>query len=465
MEGVKVVKRRKAKYGINSVVAILFFIGLLGLVNFISNRHHVRADLTQSGLFSLADQTVKVLKGLDKEVVAYAFFQVPDRRLEDLLEEFKMKSEKFSFDFIDPDREPEIAKAYDVKRYGTVVVKSGENEEQVFDVTEEKLTNAILKVSREEKKKVYFLEGHGERDLENIERDGYNAAKKALENENYDIGTLILAREKAIPEDCSALIIASPRVAPLENEIDLIERYLKSGGSALFMLDPSPAIGLEGFLSDWGVDVGDDIVVDVSGVGRLFGAGPTIPLVSDYPSHRITNEFNVMTFFPLTRSIRPRDEKGKGAKVQTILRTSARSWAEKNYGEKPFRLNEDVDLKGPVSIAVALTEEFHSEADTLGGKGEESIENKKRTARMVVFGDADFACNSYFSVSGNSDLFLNVVNWLAEEEDLISIRPKQREDRRVSMTAAQSRYVFYLTVIALPLIVLAVGITVKVKRR
>jgi len=459
----KLVKQRKTKFGINTIIAILLFIGIMAFINYVSDRHHLRIDLTQTGMFSLADQSAKVLKGLDSEVMVYAFFQSPDRRLRDLLDEFKIKSDKFNFKFVDPDREPELAKAYEIRQYGIVVVKSGENMEQVTDVNEEKLTNAVLKVSRKDRKKVYFLTGHGEREIENIEREGYNGAKQALENENYDIGTIMLAREGSIPEDCAALIVASPKIAPLENEIELIEQYMKGGGSVLLMLDPAQKSGLEGFLADWDVEVGDDIVVDISGVGRLFGAGPTIPLVSDYPSHKITDEFNLMTFFPLTRSVKPATQGGDGLEIQTIIRTTARSWAERNYEQEPFRLDEEIDLKGPISIAIALKKEFAAETDTLEGDG--LIESEKNSARMVVFGDADFACNSYFSVSGNKDLFLNVVNWLAEEEDMISIRPRQMEDRRVSMTAAQSRNVFYLTVIALPLLLLVVGITVKVKRK
>ncbi len=459
--------KRKTMYGINTFVAIVLFIGILSIVNYLSERHNIRADLTESDFFSLADQTVKVLKGLERDVWVYAFFKDPDTsgeetRLRDLLEEYDVRSEKFHYEFIDPDKKPERAKAYDIKQYRTVVIVSGENEEQILDVNEEKLTNAILKVSREERKKIYFLEGHGERDIENIDREGYNTAKIALEEESYDIAKILLAREERIPADCAALIIASPKVDLLTNEVEMIEGYLQSGGSVLFMLDPSPGIGMESFLSKWGIEVGNDVVVDVSGMGRLFGAGPTIPLVSDYLSHSITEDFNVMTFFPLARSVTPGKQED-GASAQILLRTTARSWAERNYQEEPFKPNEDVDLMGPVSLAVAVTKEIETEADSLAD--EEVPEGEKVAARIVVFGDADFACNSYFTGQGNSDLFLNVVNWLAEEEDLISIRPKVRSDRRVTMTSSQSKYVFYLTVFAMPLLVLAAGIVVKIRRR
>ena len=454
--------RRKTKHGLNTLIAILLFIGVLALVNFLSNRHHLRHDLTETGIFSLADQTVKILEGLDREVAVYAFFQVPDHRLEDLLNEYKLVSGRFQFEFIDPDQEPERAKAYDIRQYGTVVVKSGESEEQLTDVTEEKLTNAILKVSRDQKKVIYFLQGHDERDIENIERDGYNAAKKALEEENYSVSPLMLAGENEIPGDCAALVVASPRVAPFEDELEKIGRYLEGGGSLLFLLDPYPAVGLETFLGRWGVKVGDDVVVDASGVGRLFGAGPTIPLVSDYPSHAITKDFNVMTFFPLARSVSTQKPESGGPSPQAILKTSNRSWAESNYRAKPFQLDKD-DIKGPVTIAVAMTKTIGAEKDTVPAG--ETPEEKSQSARMVVVGDSDFACNSYFSASGNSDLFLNVMNWLAEEEDLISIRPKTPDDRRVTMTAAQSRYVFYLAVIVMPLIVVIAGVIVKIRRR
>jgi len=455
--------RRIAKYGANSAVSILLVVGILGLVNFISNRHHLRSDLTESGRFSLADQTVKVLKGLNRDVMVHAFFQTPDRRLEDLLDEYKLKSGKFNFDFIDPDRKPAMAKTYDVKKYGAVVVTSGTNVETIFDVDEEKMTNAILKVSQDKKKVVYFLTGHDERDIDNIDRLGYNAAKKALEDENYEVKKIQLASDKDIPKDCKALMIVSPRVGLFPNEVEKIEKYLDSGGSVLILLDPKPGIGMESFLSKWGINVGDDIVVDVSGVGRLFGAGPTIPLVSDYPSHEITKDFHVMTFFPLARSVTPAKKHESSVRAQTILRTNARSWAEKDYTKKSFKLDEGVDVKGPVSIAVALTKEIKDEADH--SKGETAADTEKKSARLVVFGDSDFACNSYFSVSGNSDLFLNTVNWLAEEENLISIRPKEKEDRRVTMTQAQTRVVKYFTLVAMPLIVVIAGIVVRIRRR
>ncbi len=456
--------KRKTKYGLNTAVAILLFVGIIGIVNFLADRHHLRSDLTYSRIFSLADQTDKILEGLDREVKVYAFYQIEDPRLEDLLNEYSLKSDKFQYEFVDPDKKPELAKAYDVNKYGTVIVKSGDNQETLFDVTEEKLTNALLKVSREERKKICFLTGHDERDIENIDRDGYNAAKKALEEENYEIGTVTLAREgEEVPEDCAALVVASPKVDLLEPEVAKIGSYMAKGGSVLMMLDPAPGVGLKEFMASWGVDVGDDIVVDVSGVGRLFGAGPTIPLVTDYLPHRITDDFKVMTFFPLTRSITPSGEKEGKRKVETLLQTTTRSWAEKNYQEEQFKLDKDVDVRGPVPIAVVVTDEIGP-----GDVGPDALEKgggEKNTARMVVFGDSDFACNSYFSVSGNSDLFLNVVNWLAEEEDLISIRPKAREDRRVTMTAAQSRAVFYLTVFAMPLLVVVAGIVVKLRRK
>ena len=169
-----------------------------------------------------------------------------------------------------------------------------------------------------------------------------------------------------------------------------------------------------------------------------------------------------MTFLPMARSVTPKKAEGTGPIARTILRTTARSWAERDYKQEPFKPDKDVDLMGPVSLAVAVTKEVEAEGDSLGAA---EASDGKKTARMVVFGDSDFACNSYFTGQGNDDLFLNTINWLAEEEDLISIRPKVREDRRVTMTEAQTKYVFYLTVFAMPLLVLGAGVVVRIKRR
>ena len=252
-----------------------------------------------------------------------------------------------------------------------------------------------------------------------------------------------------MPDDASVLVMDGPTSEPFPNELELVDGFLNKGGSVAIFLDPPPAASLSEFMKKWSIDVGNNIVVDASGVGRLFGAGPSIPLVTKYSRHKITERFNVMTFFPLVRSVTPAKEPANGLTVSSLFESNDRSWGETDTKSNEVSFDEKKDLKGPVSLAVVATKDLP--------------ENKK--ARLVVFGDSDFASNSAFGLQGNGNLFLNTVSWLAQDESFISIRTKNPEDRRLTLTEAQGRLVSYVTLLFLPVGVLAAGISVWMKRR
>jgi ABC-type uncharacterized transport system involved in gliding motility auxiliary subunit len=369
----------------------------------------------------------------------------------DLLKSYRALSSRFRYEFVDPDKKPAVAKRYGITAYNTTVLECGENVERVTTQLEQDVTNALIKVTRDTKKVVYFLEGHGEANTDEAsEQTGYSRAKKAIENENYTVQKLNLAVKKSIPEDCAICIVAGPQKAFFPSELDSIRKYLDRGGKAFFLLDPDPSWGAADFLASYGIKVGNDAVLDVSGMGQLFGMGPAVPLVSTYESHPITSRFRVMTFFPYVRSVTASDSPPPEVQVQSLLKTSESSWAESSIRElerKVARFNQGQDLMGPVSIGVVATQEK---------------EGKK--SRLVAIGDSDFSNNAYFGVQGNGDLFMNVVSWLAEEEDLISIRAKSPEDRRVFLTAQQSRLIMILTVILMPVAALAGGAFVYARR-
>jgi ABC-type uncharacterized transport system involved in gliding motility auxiliary subunit len=449
--------KRSTKFGANALAMVLIVLGLLILVNFLGARHHHRFDTTAGHRFSLSDHTVKFLRGLNKDVIITAFFQGENKVLADLLSEYAYRNEQVSFRFVDPDEEPGTAKSYEITRYGTIVVESGDKEERIETILEQDLTNAILKVTREGKKIIYALTGHGEKDINSQDPTGFSSVKEALENENYEVKELILATHEEVPQDCSVLLVAGPQKEPLPGEWESVEVYLEGGGKLLVMVDPTPAADLSGFLARYGLDVGQNLVIDASGVGRLFGTGPAMPLVSSYEAHVITEDFNIMTFFPMTRSITPNSAPPEGLKVQSLLKTGRSSWGETELLDDKVEFDRDKDLEGPVTIA-AVVDEVEKEVAT------DATAARAKT-RLVVFGDSDFASNAYFQFSGNGDLFMNAISWLAEEEDLISIRPKDLEDRMVTLTARQSRMIFYISVILMPLAVLALGTVVWIRRR
>ena len=453
---------RSVKFGSNAVLMTLIILGILILVNFVSGRHSFRADTTAAKQFSLADQTKKILKSLKKEVRVTSFFKTGEQyQMEELLKEYSHYAGRLKYELIDPDKRPAVAKQYGIKAYGTTVVESAGKEENITGTTEQDLTNAVIKVTREGVKKICFTTGHGERSIENSEGEGLSDAKKSIQNENYQVEEILLAEKQQVPEDCSVLVISGPQSEFLPNEADMVNAFLNKGGKAFFMLDPAPGAGYADFLKKWGFNVGDNTVVDASGIGALFGAGPAMPIVSQYERHAITDGFRVMTFYSFVRSVAPADNPPSGITVQSLGETSPRSWGETQIVSGTVRYDEGKDLKGPISIAAVAEKEISATPK----EGEDISQAKKLKTRIVVFGDSDFASNAFFKVQGNGNLFMNALSWLAEEEDLISVRPHDPEDRRVNLTQRQSRMILYFGVILLPLVVLGAGIGEYVRRR
>lgn len=442
---------RSVRYGGNALLMALFVLLILGGLNFIANRHTYRLDFTAGKQFTLSDQTKNVLKNLKKDVQVTAFIQNENQGgMESQFKSYRSLSSRFHYEFVDPDKKPAMAKQYGISSYNTTVLECGGNAERITALQEQDITNALIKVTRDSKKIVYFLEGHGEPDIDDSERGGYSSAKKAVENENYSIQKFNLAVKKSVPQDCAILIVNGPQKALFASELDSIGAYLDRGGKAFFMVDPDIS-GFENFFEKWGVRIGNDAVVDASGMGQLFGMGPAVPLVSRYESHPITRKFRPMTFFPFARSITPMEKQPVGVSVQSLLKTSGDSWGETDLKlmktKNMVKFDKKRDLQGPVSLGVVINKE-----------------NTGKKSRLVVFGDSDFANNSYFNTQGNGDLFMNTVSWLAEEEDLISIRAKSPEDRRVFLTAQQSRVAFGVTMILMPLLAIGAGLFITVRR-
>jgi ABC-type uncharacterized transport system involved in gliding motility auxiliary subunit len=459
--------RRSTRYGLNALVMILLIFGVIALVEAVSYRHNWRLDLTENKRNTLSPQTVKVLRELKLPVKATAFFR-PDqpgkRTAEDLLKQYAAQSDgKFSWEVVDADRNPLQAKRYGVETYGTVVleaaVKEGQvKEEKVTDAEEEKLTNGLIRVTREGKRIVYFLKGHGEKDPANREKTGLSEVKAAIEKLNYEVKDLLLARETKLPDDAAIVVIAGPQKDLLPNEVDALSGYIARAGKVFFMVDPFQAPGLNPLLEKYGLGLGNDVIIDVNPQGRLLGAGPEVPVVGDYLSHPITRDFRYATLFPVARTVTVKDKPPQGVSAQALARTSAESWAETNQEEiRTGQVKPDPgEARGPLTVAaVATVDAKDLPEDRKGAK-----------ARVVVVGDSDFASNGFVNLSGNKDLFLNTLSWLAEEENLIAIRPKEARNTPVFLTAAQGQVLFYVPVVLIPLAMVIGGVySVARKRR
>ena len=468
--------QRSTRHGLNLVLMTLIVLGIIGFVQVIATKRNIRYDLTENKRYSLSPQSQQLLRTLPGKVTILCFYTENHRSkpaMEELMKEYKYYGDQFEYQFIDPDRNPAQAKQYEVKYDGTAVVIYQDKTESVLSTNEEEITNAIIKVTRKKSRSIYFATGHGEGGINNTAQDGYSLARKALENQAYQLKEILLMREKEIPADCDLLVVSGPQTELFDEEIELITQFIDQGGKALFLLDPFTASKLSQALERYGFEIGNDVAVDR--FSRIMGGDYLIPIVTKYYNHDITRGFNIMSFFPLARSVKVKSSPGEGITASLLAETSPDSWGETDRaalerGEAKY--DEGKDLQGPVPICaasiidvdkVAPKEEAPSPAEKREEEEEPATSEKK--ARVVVFGDSEFANNTYFSQQGNGDFFLNAVNWLAQEETLISIRPRSPKFTPLTLTASQGRVVFWLPVVLLPGLVIAIGSYIIINRR
>jgi ABC-type uncharacterized transport system involved in gliding motility auxiliary subunit len=465
---------RQARFGTLAAASIAVVLAIIVAINYIGSRHNRRWDLTAAKQFSLSDQTRKVVADL-KEPVRIKVFALSNEfeRFRDRLDEYTYAGKQVSVEYIDPEKKPALAQQYGITTSGTVVFEYKGRTEKATSDSEQDLTNALIKVVQGRQPKVYFVQGHGEKDTVSAERSGYNGINTALTSSNFATDKLVLAQQGAVPADADVVIVAGPKTDFLQPEIDFLRAYLARGGKVMLMLDPvikadQPQLTLlQNLAKDWGMNVGNDVVLDVSGMGQLIGTDESVPVAATYPPHPITENFRLLTAYPLTRSVSPVEGGVNGHTAQSIVETSQRSWAETNLkgltSGQPAK-QDDGDKPGPVSLAAAVSAPLAEPAPKPDQKPPDPSERKPET-RLVVFGDSDFASNAALGVQGNRDLFLNAVNWLAQQENLIAIRPHDPEDRRVTMTADQATRVFYLTVLIVPGLILLAGVQTWSRRR
>lgn len=482
---------RQARYGANVAISLIGFIGIAVIVNIIVSQKFDRsADWTSDKLYTLSDQTKNILRGLDRKVNVLAFFSnsADDARMQnqlafgrDMLGRYARESDKLEVKFIDPIADPSASEMYDIQFDGTVVFESGQKREQVRIVDEQKFTSAIMKVVRDEIKRVYFLIGHEERGIDVFDADGYQGAREGLEKQNYAVEQLTLTTEPDVPADCSALVIAAPKTPLIDHEVKAIARYLEDNGKLLLMFEPSilsaedPNQQLVDLVARWGVSVANDYVLVFDPRFSNVYVGPEAPFIRQLEFHEVTR-YVPSAIFQTARSVTPIDVDRANLSVKSLAKTIDTvgvCWGETERGEDGVLLpdaayTEGVDTPPPLSLAVAVELKDENGGTEEGAPPEkpESAKPDETRTRIVVFGDSDFASNAYFANSGGGDLFLNAINWLTLEEDLIAIRPvdpSQRTLRR--MTASEASLVQMTSIFLIPIVVFIIGVTVWWRRR
>ncbi len=494
---------RKMRYGSNAIVLTCAVVAIVLMVNFVVSRHPGKVDLTQNKMYTLSDATRKVLRGIDRDVKITAFFPEGDplgQMVRDLLKEYTRLSSRISTAFVDPDKNPSLAKQYEIAAYGTSVVEAGPKSRKVmqYDLAEyaagsetpefageQAFTRAIIGVLADEEKEVCFLTGHDERDL----IQDYWQARSFLEGEGYTTNTVNLATEGKVPSAAALLVIAGPRKDLAPREIEAVEAYVNHGGRLMVLAEPRGEKGdlpnLKAMLEKWGVGLNDDVVIDPASHYFLDAASP----IPESKYHDITEKLisqKLGTVLPRSRSLRRvQGQEESGVAISSLLETTDKAWGETDIEAEQVSFDPEVDIKGPLTLAYAVerllepgpTEpkdpaEAAEEAERgaqapadLGGDESAPGDEAAPQARVLVVGNASFLDNDVVTFQGNIDFFMNAVAWLVGKAESISIRAKSPSFQQVYLTGGQARFVFYSTVVGLPLASVLVGGAVWLRRR
>ena len=470
--------RRIGKYGSSAIVSAVLGLLILGLLGFLSVRYSHRFDFSEAGVHTLSSQTQELLEGLDEGVSITAFFtesEAPPVR--DLLDRYAYASDRVDLRFIDPNSAPGLVEDLGISTEDLargvvrISLESGEAT-TLTEFSEPALTNALRKLVKSTGKKVYFLEGHNEREIRAAEGaqgafaagpDSWGRAADALVNETYAVEPLLLATMEEVPSDASAVLIGGPTRPLLAPEIAALRRYVERGGSLFVAIDPRSQTNLYDLLGDWGIQLGDDVIVDRA--LAVFGQATT-PLAGEYDGHHpITKRMREPTLFPVVRSVELDPAMASGYSV--LVKTGRESWAERDLDawrdSGRAELGPD-DLPGPVPVAVAGTPPIASTAPELE-EGGAAAEAETKAGRIVVFGDSDFATNEYIDALRNRDLFVNSVNWLAGDVEQISVRPNVSRASSFQMSQDQFRLIQYLSLFVLPEAIAILGVVMWWLRR
>lgn len=479
---------QRGRFAINAILMIVAFTGIVVFINFISFHNVARADMTASKQFSLALQTTQVLDNLVENVHATAFF-VPDRAAheanrqlaDDLMFEFERRSNRmFTYEFIDPEADPSLAELYGLSQFPSIVFQARDSGQAVVltvpPLSEQDLTSMLLIVTGEQQKKVYFVTGHGEKDAINQDPEdgqGFAFASRGVLADSYTVDTLNLAQTGTIPPDAALLVFPGPSRNMSLQEYDAFDAWLRAGGRAIFLVDPPVPNSVRTMLEPWGIGLGDQTIVDIN--SSLFGDERS-PLIQSGQYNRqtnITRDLDTVLFTqatPINITVEP-EKLPPWVEYIPLARSTLVSWGTSD----PERNAYDGDLGdtiGPhhLGVVVHACGVVGEEIDTViqvAGRSRECLtaEGTRKPTTIAILGDSDFAGNRYAAYSTNLDFFLNVVNYVSEDYDLISIRPKAFSFRELVVTRQEFDFIRFSSWFLLPAAVGLASIAVWWRRR
>jgi ABC-type uncharacterized transport system involved in gliding motility auxiliary subunit len=472
-------KKRQLLYGAGSALSVVLVVGILLLASLLANWHPMRWDITREQTQSLSPVSKALLKDVTNPLSMTVF--VPEGASErqtarEVLQLYAFHNPQVSYQFVDPEREPLKAQQAGYRFAGNVLLDYQGRRQMADQPDENSITNALRKVLKVERKKVYVLAGHGERDLNDSKPGGFQVAKKALENEGYEVEPLNLLTRGALPEDAAVVILAAPKKPLLSTELQTLKAYLEKGGRLLVLLEAFEDGGLKEFLSGYGVDLDNGLILDVNQVSQSLGLSAVMPLVSQYGPSKITQDFkNIVTIYPMARPLLLKKEQPDVTllPLATTMSTSYEKLGKEWIKDEKAAFDANTDKKGPFTLAVqAEIKPAPAKGDQTQRSGKDQppdpVTKKESPAEskayMVVFGNVDFAANSFFNLFGNGDLFLNATNFLAEASEQITVRTTGKA-QLLTLKSGQVWTLFLASLVWAPVVMLAAGIWAYRRRR
>lgn len=447
---------KQARAGSYSASYVIVFVAILAAMNYLAVQYNKTLDATQQKLYSLSDQTMRILDELESDVRIY-YVDEPLRFAvaKDSLIRYENASNRVTVQYVDPDADPALTRALNVRTPGTTVVEIGESRSEAPSTSEEDVTNTIIKAIKGEVKEACFLTGHGEATIDDQDRMGMSLLASEAASSNYTTRTTSLLDSPEIPAACSVVVVAGPSTAYLEPEAGILRQYVIGGGRLLLLFDYDAPSGLEALTAEFGLTVNEDLVIDQSGIGQLLGGSPLAPIINNFdPEHPIGRVMrNVYAIFPMTRSLGVTSGTA-GWTALGLAQTSAESFATAGFTivDGKMTLNESAQrTPGPITVAGAAS------LSIVPAEGA-SPDAEQREGRVVVVGTSQFARNVAIGQGGNRDLALNMLSWLTSDEDLISIRPVTAGSTPIELSQGDVVRLLLGLVVGLPLIIILAGV-------
>jgi ABC-type uncharacterized transport system involved in gliding motility auxiliary subunit len=459
-------QRRSTQASTNGLVATVAVVVILGLVNFLGVRYSQTIDLTENQLFTLAPQSQQVVQNLDEPVRLLIFAPTPNPEEERLLNNYRRLSDRFSYEFIDPQANPVKAQQFGVRVIGEVYLEQGDGETQVRryiqtlspqqPLSERLISNAIARLGSDRTITVYLTQGHGERSVE-PGQGGLSEVLARLRDENYIVEPLQLTPEGQVPADGDVVIVPGPQQPFLEAEVEALQTFAQGNRGLLLLLDPTAEPGLDPLLDDWGVTLDPNAII-LDPEGQSVGLGPAVPLVTRYGPHPITEQLNGMSYFPVAQPVGLTEV--PGVEATPILLTGDRAQVQVIDEAGQVELDPEAEQQGTLAVGIAFSRPVRLDPPPT------APEDGPAESRLVVIGNSAFITDGLVNQVLNGDVFLNSVAWLSNQEgDVLAIRPREMTNRRIVLSGLQQGILSIGSLVLVPLLAFAIALALWLKRR